>query len=301
MKFIFIILAIAIVFLLLNRTGSKKNLNNPRLTQDLAEPEKWSEVQTLLEENTLPSIKIRLLDEKPTSIEQSKFGGVPYWPKDKTYPRGTNGKLLTFIAQINFAEVPGLLEHYPKKGLLQFFVGNDDVWGLEFLSNKNPLEAYLNKAQKDFAVVYHADTQGAVEDFEQEISESFKSNMSPYSGESAIGFSKVEDVASPVDYRFDKIIQPFGRLNDELEEHAYESLMKTPDHKIGGFASFTQEDPRGYYAPDEEWLLLFQMDTDSNSNIDIMWGDAGIANFFIRPDDLKSLDFSKVWYNWDCH
>ncbi|MDE5859478.1 MAG: DUF1963 domain-containing protein, partial [Oscillospiraceae bacterium] len=32
----------------------------------------------------------------------------------------------------------------------------------------------------------------------------------------------------------------------------------------------------------------------------IMWGDMGVANFFISENDLKNLDFSKVAYNWDC-
>ncbi|MBO7381562.1 MAG: DUF1963 domain-containing protein, partial [Neisseriaceae bacterium] len=32
----------------------------------------------------------------------------------------------------------------------------------------------------------------------------------------------------------------------------------------------------------------------------IMWGDAGVGNFFITADDLKKRDFSRVLYNWDC-
>lgn len=43
-------------------------------------------------------------------------------------------------------------------------------------------------------------------------------------------------------------------------------------------------------------MLLFQLDTVE----DIMWGDSGVANFFISRDALKNKDFSKVYYNWDC-
>ena len=39
---------------------------------------------------------------------------------------------------------------------------------------------------------------------------------------------------------------------------------------------------------------------DGEQGKDIMWGDVGVANFFIRPEDLKNKDFSKVLYNWDC-
>lgn len=31
-----------------------------------------------------------------------------------------------------------------------------------------------------------------------------------------------------------------------------------------------------------------------------MWGDMGVANFFIRREDLLRRDFSRVWYTWDC-
>ena len=36
------------------------------------------------------------------------------------------------------------------------------------------------------------------------------------------------------------------------------------------------------------------------SDGEIMWGDYGVANFFIHPDDLAKKDFPKVLYNWDC-
>jgi uncharacterized protein YwqG len=31
-----------------------------------------------------------------------------------------------------------------------------------------------------------------------------------------------------------------------------------------------------------------------------MWGDAGLAHWFIRREDLKRRDFSKVFYHFDC-
>lgn len=46
-------------------------------------------------------------------------------------------------------------------------------------------------------------------------------------------------------------------------------------------------------------ILLLQIDTDNSLNI--MWGDSGVANFFIRKEDLLNLDFSNVIYNWDCY
>ena len=57
---------------------------------------------------------------------------------------------------------------------------------------------------------------------------------------------------------------------------------------------FTQSDPR---SADDGEILLFQL----NSVKDIMWGDSGVANFFIDREALKNRDFSHVMYNWDCY
>jgi uncharacterized protein YwqG len=76
-------------------------------------------------------------------------------------------------------------------------------------------------------------------------------------------------------------------------------MFRADGHKIGGYPYFTQYDPRAYTRySDCDFNLLFQMDTDWPENI--MWGDAGVGNFFIREEDLRNCDFSHVLYNWDC-
>lgn len=67
----------------------------------------------------------------------------------------------------------------------------------------------------------------------------------------------------------------------------------------GGWAYFTQGDPRDDDAPKE---LLLQLDTymDSDSPVQLMWGDCGVGNFFISKEDLARLDFNRVLYTWDC-
>ena len=64
--------------------------------------------------------------------------------------------------------------------------------------------------------------------------------------------------------------------------------------QVVGYPFFTQSDPRSV---DDGEILLFQL----NSVKDIMWGDAGVANFFIDREALKNRDFSHVMYNWDCY
>ena len=55
-------------------------------------------------------------------VNQSKLGGIPYWPKDKEFLK-INGKMPILIAQINFQEINEIqeLNHFPNKGILQFY------------------------------------------------------------------------------------------------------------------------------------------------------------------------------------
>ena len=77
------------------------------------------------------------------------------------------------------------------------------------------------------------------------------------------------------------------------------SLASGQGSKLGGYPFFTQEDPRTYGDYPTFDTLLLQIDTDDE--LDIMWGDSGVANFFIALEDLKKRNFSKVLYNWDCY
>ena len=63
-----------------------------------------------------------------------------------------------------------------------------------------------------------------------------------------------------------------------------------------GYSSFTQEDPRYDKRYADYGTLLFQIDSEGEF---VMWGDAGIGNFFIPKKSLIEKDFNNVIYNWD--
>jgi uncharacterized protein YwqG len=93
-------------------------------------------------------------------------------------------------------------------------------------------------------------------------------------------------------------------MNSEIRKE-YLEISSFFGHKIGGYPDFTQEDVRKHSSNSDQKqkpdILLFQMDTDGNETIDILWGDTGVGNFFIDESALRELDFSKVLYNWDCY
>lgn len=68
-----------------------------------------------------PFIKIKAKTKDHLRLWQSKFGGLPYFPKEFQYPTDSNGQAMFLLAQINFSETPKL-ESFPKKGILQLYV-----------------------------------------------------------------------------------------------------------------------------------------------------------------------------------
>jgi len=52
-------------------------------------------------------------------------------------------------------------------------------------------------------------------------------------------------------------------------------------------------------------ILLLQLDSDINENDrytgKLMWGDSGVANFFITPEDLAKRDFNRTAFMFDYH
>jgi uncharacterized protein YwqG len=50
---------------------------------------------------------------------------------DTAYPLDSNGNPLALLAQFNFAEIPSL-PNFPDKGILQFYIAADDLYGMNF-------------------------------------------------------------------------------------------------------------------------------------------------------------------------
>ena len=239
----------------------------------------------------------------------SKVGGLPYWDPAKTYPTDSNGKKMFLLAQINFdqdkAESP-----LPQGGMLQFFVGDDEMYGLDF---DHPNE------QKDWRIVYHEkiDTSVTTEeveamgipvppDNEEVYSPVFRSCVfrlvkqdtwiGPHNWESFGTLAKeiASDMFGESDFEYAPDVfgeEQFQIIQDELWGTACSQLL--------GHPFFTQEDVREEGSRYD--TLLFQLDSETVDKEEItMWGDCGVGNFFINAEDLKNLDFSNVLYNWDC-
>lgn len=250
----------------------------------------------------LPTVTIQLTASDNLSLWQSKIGGEPYLPLDTAYPVDSNGNPLALLAQFNFAEIPSL-PNFPDQGILQFYIAADDLYGMNFDDQQQ---------QSGFKVLYFDQVIADAAQLKQDFSElEFDEDAYlPFTGQYSIEFNLTSQPISLGDFAFAPKILAVEELYDfedrfeggDFEDdfiEPYDEVASASGHRLGGYPYFTQTDPRQYNEKVQDYVLLFQLDTDDAEN-EIMWGDSGVGNFFIHPEDLKNRDFSKVLYNWDC-
>ena len=279
----------------LEQYEQSKNKKRPLTDEEKQAKKVLSQIK---KDTATPIIKIKPKKAKKLSLTASKFGGVPYWLPEMLYPVDKNGEKLALLAQIDLAELPPLPD-FPTTGLLQFFISNDDLAGLD---TDNLL------SQKSYRVVYHASVNPNISEKEVLNLAIPLENMPLGDTQYQLSFDLGTQSMGLADYRFEKLFKTTAEklkiefdeddeLLDLIEEEAYDKLHNsTAGHHIGGYAFFTQDDPRSEEQLAEHNILLLQIDSKNG----ILWGDAGVGNFFITADDLKKRDFSKVLYNWDC-
>lgn len=239
-----------------------------------------------------PFVKILPQPAKATTPWQSKIGGTPYLPKSVEYPCNSIGEPLFFLAQINFAEMPAL-EFFPQEGIVQFYINNGDLLGWNedgFLEQRDYRVLFFKKTELDEAQLQqHFPKLIPVEELPVPAGISYP-----------LTFELQQEIVPLSDFRFVQLLgedffEPFGERQWDIMDD-YLKMHGSGGHKIGGYAFFTQTDPRERLG---EMELLFQLDTDKA--IQCRWGDMGVGHFFIRKEDLEQRDFSKAYFTWDCY
>lgn len=261
------------------------------------------------------AFSLKINETRTPGLCDSKLGGMPYWDLEKPYPMDSEGKQMMLLAQINFGQGDfGPL--FPQHGMLQFFIGIDDSYlmGADF----DDIET-----QKNFRVIYHKTVKSGLKE-EAIVALGIPSNLeeenqaySPVNGTFALDIEAKSVSMGPEDYRFDRLFEKTAQakkidlsqkdsLYTLLNEQDYERVMEELDntgHWMLGYPFFTQGDPRRYEDSYERYdTLLLQLDSDYTKagNGALIWGDCGVANFFINKEDLINRNFEKVIYTWDC-
>ncbi|MBC1572792.1 DUF1963 domain-containing protein [Listeria sp. FSL L7-1426] len=265
-------------------------------------PNEWAEkfLNTMKER-----IELSFTSGDSISLVESKVGGRGYLPKEQGYPVNEEGKALSFLAQINFAEMPKM-EDYPESGLLAFYVNyQSDLYGLDFDDQAE---------QNGFRVFFFEDLERVSMTAEEQdvyFEGIDKSDLyTVVKGEYKIAGRVTKELLMNDILEFEKefgsgFYDVMEQIFGDDEEKANELFdLATYSSQIGGFPFFTQEDPRIRTENSYHDTLLFQLDSEYSEEpgceINIMWGMSGVGNFFINKQDLINRDFSNVIFNWDC-
>ncbi|MEP1585842.1 MAG: DUF1963 domain-containing protein [Tateyamaria sp.] len=218
----------------------------------------------------------------------SSIGGAPSMPRSAAWPSCKDQRPMVFLAQINFAEMPPL-HSFPGQGIIQFFVKDDDVFGVftgEFQvlyhTNLDTLERRSAPTINFTPFGHRLHSEGAI------------LKGSPAAGLPNFGCWQVDEYIEKLEERTDVSDEAFDALERAFDE------ARPSTHYFGGHPAFDQGDVR---RSDERDLsaVLFQMGYQPDDNgWDVCWGDAGQATFLTTENDLLQKDFTKILYNWDC-
>lgn len=219
---------------------------------------------------------------------------------------------LSFVAQANLRDVAEAIPDelgLPGDGMLYFFYDClYQGWGFD------PADA------PGFKVIYAPSAKGLVAPAPPALSHGFQI-FDPVELIPVRGFDPLPGQSIHFD-RFGFDYDTRRRYQDALWE--IEKSFKYPDgsgHKLCGWASPVQnsmeEDcalvTEGIYlgvdayrtpkaleilARPNDWILLLQIHSDDDANM--MWGDCGKLYVWIRKEDLRSLNFDKVWTVLQC-
>lgn len=229
------------------------------------------------------------------SIYDCKLGGMPYFPKNMKYPVSkTTKQPLRLLVQLNFEKMP-YIPNFPKKGILQIYIGADDCYGFNF----NDI-----LRQDDFRIIYH---KNIIKDKSRLLKEITLPEIDPYDMPIVGTYKLLPDLpfkkmVTMSDYHFTNAINDYKDI-DKIYD-LYNEYCNQYNHNvayIGGYPVFAQTDPREYQVDlQDKDTVLFALDSIRTKDIDIMWGDCGTGMFLISEEDLRNLDFSNVIYNYDC-
>lgn len=251
-----------------------------------------TEVLAWISRSTVPCVELKLVAD-PGDVTSSRLGGTPYLPHGTSWPRFGDTAAL-FVGQFDFGAVPPLPD-FPDAGLLQWFVADDDVLGVVFDDRAGSV---------GFEVRWYPDPTPEAASAATVDRPGIGLEFAP--GRCLPAWSELDDATRHLDL--------WGRyavsVGEDVEDVAfvYEEYVRgasSPDpsltqgSRIGGSATFVQDDPRGTAtfaaADDPAGRLLVELEDGP-----IEWGDAGIAHLFGDPAALARGDLSSVRYQWDC-
>jgi uncharacterized protein YwqG len=254
-----------------------------------------------------PSVRLDAAPRLDTALPGvSRLGGHPDLPAEVEWPTTRNAVPLSFIAQVNLADVSAydVEQALPAGGLLSFFydAASQSAWGFD-------------PADQGSWAVHYSHPGRTVEP------RAFPAGLPREGRFSAVGLTPRAELTfvgweSP-------LVEQLGMTRDE--RLALAGLERSEDgttHRLLGHADPIQGDmqlecqlvsnglycgdARGYHDPRAgalragaaDWRLLLQVDTEDA--IGMMWGDVGRIYYWMRSQDLVARRWQLSWLILQC-
>lgn len=243
-----------------------------------------------------PALKIRSKRNDQLPVGRSKFGGQPDLPPDIIYPTYGDNQPLTFLAQYRLEDFAAFnVDSLPQKGMLYFFHPEvledeeEDWWEpaneTGWVEGPGRWVLYWNG---DPSLLQPFDVNGRVHRYQQaEI----------WFEETFTGFSHYEKVNRSQLPKQDAY--SLGLLGDRYEEGFDHQLLGYPIPQQGWAQLLGYPQQPGERIDQQivdNLILLLQLNSDTELNM--QWGDFGTLYFLIAPEDLKEHHFERVIYEW---
>ncbi len=282
----------------------------------------------------MPKNAIRLQTTKDSGIPIGRLGGLPDVPKDFIWPtfetdtfddKEIKPRPLSFIAQFDCAALAPLDKEnlLPHEGILSFFYElGSQTWGYSPENAGSAKVYWFEDKALLFPAAFPADLDG---DYRLP----------------AVPLFAYQETQYPDFQDFSEICTESGshssdEIYDEWEDFCdnYESVIQTLQgddtalrHQLLGWPRIIQNSMayecelvgRGYYMgnalkdiPEDEiadarahslqnWVLLFQLESDEFGDYCLDFGDCGNIYFYIRKEDLAARRFERVWLISQCY
>ena len=229
--------------------------------------------------------KLSVSNEK-ASITDTKLSGLPYMPEGDEFPQDEEGNDMSLLAQINFEDIK--LENYPEKGILQLFIATDGSWPTP----------YKVRYYEDISRPARTDLEFTpMDDF---VYEEVKLNLEKSEGYMPVNDFRFNDMFEDVVEEIVGERIEFFDLAEEFEgEYDLYDALYADNGNIGGYADFTQNDPRDGDIDEDYTECLIKIDSNLDSR-KVMIGDSGIAWLLMTEEDLINKNFENASFDWDC-
>lgn len=279
------------------------------------------DIQKELEKLARNSVRLHIQGEADGKCGHTRFGGIPDVPADFIWPVfKTNTyeddevrlRPLSFLAQINCEEMVQFDQEHllPQNGVLSFFYETGSQrWGFDPKDNGCARVFWFEDADRlqpaaipdtlDMAYRFPSIRMTAVSEPSCPDWADFSLQFESLRGQLSLFFAERKAMG----------IEEPGNCS---------KLLGWPDTIQGNMTTECELVARGYYLGNtwkdipnqdiqdakqnslKDWQLLFQLDTVTHDNFELMFGDCGRIYFFIRKKDLLARNFDRIWLILQC-